>query len=327
MIPPLAASGPIPFDAILWVILIAGLPLFSGLVLLTGLARKAGGRLRLIPIAWTSWAARTWLRRSSAAVLATYAAALLYGYFIEPQWVEVTKTELRVKHPVLGRDRFRIVQLSDLHMVHFGRLEHHVVDLVREAKPDLILITGDYGERKETPVSMVELLRGIDAPYGKMTVRGNNDVFSDRPKLLEAGGVLLLRNEVKRIEEKGQFLQIAGQDVLKPLPLSQILGAFRNEDYYTIFLQHKPDAVDELAHLNPDQHVDLFLCGHTHGGQICIPGWGAVVTESKYHKKYERGLYDVGGVPMIVNRGIGVTGLPLRFLARPEVGVIDLVYR
>jgi predicted MPP superfamily phosphohydrolase len=91
-----------------------------------------------------------------------------------------------------------------------------------------------------------------------------------------------------------------------------------------------PDAVDELRLRDPGQRVDLFLCGHTHGGQVCLPFWGAVITLSKYHKKYERGLFDVEGVPMVVSRGVGSGGggVPhVRFLARPEVGVIDLVYR
>jgi len=326
MISQLATSGPIPLDAILWLILIAGFPFISGLVLLFWLFRRAGRWARPIPINWTSWVERKWLLRISIAVLAVYATALVYGYFIETQWVEVTKTELRVQHPVLGHDRFRIVQLSDLHLDKVGRLERHVVDLVRETKPDLILITGDYGNSKDTPASMVEVLRRLEAPYGKYTVLGNNDVSSYRPQSIAAGGGILLRNQVKLFEEKGQCLRLAGQDSMHPLPLREILGTEKNEAY-TIFLQHKPDAVDELALLKPGQHVDLFLCGHTHGGQICIPFWGAVVTESKYHKKYERGLYDVGGVTMIVNRGIGMVGLPIRFLARPEVGVIDLVYR
>jgi predicted MPP superfamily phosphohydrolase len=78
------------------------------------------------------------------------------------------------------------------------------------------------------------------------------------------------------------------------------------------------------------QRVDLFLCGHTHGGQVCLPGWGAVITLSKYHKTYERGLYGVDGVPMYVSRGVGsgAGAVPaVRFLSRPEVAVIDLVYK
>jgi predicted MPP superfamily phosphohydrolase len=74
--------------------------------------------------------------------------------------------------------------------------------------------------------------------------------------------------------------------------------------------------------------VDLFLCGHTHGGQVRLPFWGAVITMSKHHKRFESGLYDVGGVPMYVNRGVGCEGgsAPrVRFLCRPEVAVFDLV--
>ena len=87
-------------------------------------------------------------------------------------------------------------------------------------------------------------------------------------------------------------------------------------------------ASDELQGRDPGQRVDLFLCGHTHGGQVRLPFWGAVITLSKYHKRFESGLYDFEGVPMYVNRGVGCEGgsAPrVRFLCRPEVAVIDLV--
>ena len=104
----------------------------------------------------------------------------------------------------------------------------------------------------------------------------------------------------------------------------------KDDGVYTLYLHHVPDAIDELRRRDPEQRVDLFLCGHTHGGQVCLPFWGAVITLGKYHKKYERGLYSVDGVPMYVNRGVGSGGggIPhVRFLARPEVAVIDLYTR
>lgn len=95
----------------------------------------------------------------------------------------------------------------------------------------------------------------------------------------------------------------------------------------TLCLHHTPDGVDGIRELDPGQRVDLFLCGHTHGGQVCLPFWGAVITLSKYHKKFESGLREYRGVPVYVNRGVGLEGgAPrVRFLCRPEVAVIDLV--
>lgn len=120
-----------------------------------------------------------------------------------------------------------------------------------------------------------------------------------------------------------------GQGIYPGRPLKDLLKGLE-DDATTIYLHHTPDAVEELLAREPGQRVDLFLCGHTHGGQVCLPFWGAIVTFSRQHKKYERGLYRVGDVSMYVNRGVGLEGgaVPrLRFLSRPEVVVIDLVCR
>jgi predicted MPP superfamily phosphohydrolase len=86
-------------------------------------------------------------------------------------------------------------------------------------------------------------------------------------------------------------------------------------------LYHYPDLIDRLA----SKQVDLLLAGHTHGGQIALPFFGAIVTLSKGWKRYERGLYRVGESYLYVNRGLG-TDLPaIRFFARPEIAVIDLI--
>ena len=138
---------------------------------------------------------------------------------------------------------------------------------------------------------------------------------------------MLLEDETHRLKHGGGELRIAGGGIY-PVNRLRYLLPDGDDSIPTIYLNHKPDAVDELEELGTGQRVDLFLCGHTHGGQVCIPFWGAVVTLSKYHKRYERGLYEVRGIPMYVNRGVGMEGgaVPrVRFLSRPEVAVIDLV--
>jgi predicted MPP superfamily phosphohydrolase len=322
----LAISGPFPIDAVLLLFLIAAIPVASGLVVSAFLFRISARKLWKCSLSPESWIERKRLVRSSFTILALYALALFYGVFVERRWVELTKTEIRVREPLLGQDRFRIVHLSDFHLRRFGATERRVAELVREAKPDLILITGDYGNSGRTPAALAELLRDLKTPYGCFGVTGNNDFIFANRKLLGSAGVILLENETRLIGEGGRGIQLVGQDYWKPSSLNSILGA-EKKPAYTIFLHHKPEAVDELRHLQQGQQIDLILCGHTHGGQVCLPFWGAIFTESKYHKKYERGLYDVDGVPMYVNRGTGWVILPVRFLARPEVAIIDLVYR
>lgn len=106
-------------------------------------------------------------------------------------------------------------------------------------------------------------------------------------------------------------------------PIRKLLEKIPN-DGFSIFLYHFPDLVEELS----GQNVNLYLCGHTHGGQIALPLYGAVVTLTKFNKKYEKGVYIVGDTIMYVNRGIGVDRFPfpkVRFLAKPEIAVFDIV--
>jgi predicted MPP superfamily phosphohydrolase len=259
-------------------------------------------------------------------LLALYGAAFVYGYFVEPYWIETTRTEIRTRQPVLGQDRFRIVHLSDLHSMDFGRRERRIGEIVREARPDLILITGDYVNHESGYAALAEMFRSFHVPQGIYGVCGNNDSAPRILELLEPALTKFLQDSAVTISKEGRRLSLVGQSESSTIPLRTLLRGIP-DDATTIYLSHKPDSVDELSGLDAGQRVDLFLCGHTHGGQICLPFWGAVVTESKHHKRYERGLYQVNGVPMYVNRGIGTTLFPIRFLARPEVAIIDLLSR
>ena len=217
-----------------------------------------------------------------------------------------------------------------------------MVERVREAKPDLILLTGDYINVREGAVALDEVLgalRRIAPVYG---VPGNWDSKFTTAEIFRRAGKSALSDEDFRrttcmlivddsilVEREGFKLRLVGQDVYSKKPLKELLRGL-NDGAYTIFLHHKPDAVDELHGREPGQRVDLFLCGHTHGGQVRLPLWGAVITLSKYHKRFERGLYEFEGVPMYVSQGVGCQGgsaPPVRFLCRPEVAVIDLVYK
>ena len=263
----------------------------------------------------------------SAAFLATYLLCFLYGHFIEAHWVSRTETAIPVSGPVLGRDRFRVVHLSDLHLERIGRREYSMVDRVREAKPDLILLTGDYMNVREGAVTLDEVLRALVQVAPVYGVPGNWDAKFETARLFRQAGATLLADDTALIERDGRKLRLVGQEVHSKRPLKDLLRGL-DDGAFTIFLHHKPDAVDELHARLPGQKVDLFLCGHTHGGQVRLPLWGAVITLSKYHKRFEAGLYDFEGVPMYVSRGVGCEGSSaprVRFLCRPEVAVLDLV--
>lgn len=322
-------SHPLPFDAVLLLTLIFAAPLLSLVLIASWVSYRLARKWKRMPPDKKVWIERPWVIRPVAALLGLYAVSFAYGHFIEADWVQTTHTEIRVKEPVLGFDRFRIVQLSDLHLDRVGRREFRMIEQVAAAKPQLILLTGDYMNAREGAAALSEVLGALDAPFGVYGVEGNWDSKFLTAEIFARAKKRLLVDDTYVIEHEGRRLRLVGQGVVPGRPLRELLPA-KDDGAYTIFLHHYPDAVDELRRRDPGQRTDLFLCGHTHGGQVCLPIWGPVITLSKYHKRYERGLYDVDGVPMYVNRGVGSGGggLPhVRFLARPEVAVIDLVSR
>lgn len=322
-------SHALPFDAVLLLTLIFGTPLLAALALASYASFRLAKKWGRIPSDKASWIERKWIVRPSAGYLALYLLCFAYGTLIEADWVQTTNTEIKVAQPVLGHDRFRIVHLSDLHLERIGRREYRMVERVREAKPQLIVLTGDYMNVREGAAALREVLEAVHADYGVVGVQGNWDMKFITGDIFQRSNATYLVDDTRVFERDGRRLRLVGQGFVPGRPLRELLPA-KDDGAYTIFLHHTPDAVDELKLRDPSQHVDLFLCGHTHGGQVCLPFWGPVITLAKYHKRYERGLYDAEGVPMYVNRGVGCGGggVPaVRFLSRPEVAVIDLVYR
>jgi uncharacterized protein len=319
----------VPVDAIILLTLILSTPLLALLAVGSWTSCRLARRWKFLPVDKKIWVERPWVIWPAAAILVTYAGCYAYGTFIEAHWVQTTRTEIKVTDPVLGHSRFRIVHLTDLHLERIGRREYRMIEAVREAKPQLILLTGDYLNVREGAVALSEILGALKAPYGVFGVEGNWDTKFVAGELFQRAGAAWLVDDTRVIEKDGHRLRIVGQGIEANRSLKELLPA-KDDGVYTIYLHHKPDAADELAARDRGQRVDLFLCGHTHGGQVCLPFWGAVITLSKHHKKYEQGLYSVDGVPMYVNRGVGAGGgarPEVRFLARPEVAIIDLVYR
>jgi predicted MPP superfamily phosphohydrolase len=322
-------SEPLPADAVVLLTLIFATPLVALVALASGLSSRLARKWRLMPRDKRVWVERPWILRPAAAVVALYALCFAYGTLLEADWVQTTRTEIKVAQPVLGRDRFRIVHLSDLHLERVGRRERRMIEQVQEAKPQLIVLTGDYLNVREGAVALSEVLGVLKAPFGVIGVEGNWDTKFVAGEIFQRSGATWLVDDTRVLERDGRRLRVVGQGMTPSRTLKELLPP-KDDGAYTVFLHHVPDAIDELRKRDPAQRVDLFLCGHTHGGQVCLPFWGAVITLTKYHKKYERGLYSVDGMPMYVNRGLGSGGgaMPhVRFLARPEVAVIDLVYK
>jgi predicted MPP superfamily phosphohydrolase len=247
---------------------------------------------------------------------------LLYGYLIEPYWVQVNT--MTVRTPKLSRDRFRIVQISDLHCDDKPRNEDRAVQIISELKPDVIVATGDYRNRFSAKPRLQAMLRRIEAPLGKFAIKGNFEVgrWSD-PALLENTGFQWLDRDTVTVSKGGDVIRISGLSLDLSKECGSILQAVRGDRFH-VFLFHTPDLIEDIRGLG----VDLYLCGHTHGGQVALPGYGALVTLSKFGKRYESGKYEVDGTMLYVNRGLGLERMPapqVRFCARPEIAVFDIV--
>lgn len=245
-----------------------------------------------------------------------------YGHFIEPYRLEVT--HLSLESGKLKSGMIRIVQISDLHCDKMVRNEENLVRLVKPMNPDVIVFTGDMANTLEAVPYCQEVLGRLNARLGKYAVRGNWDsVYWGKIELFNNTGFTELKGATVRLVKDGNVFYITGLpygysdrqfDVLFSIP----------SDGYSILLYHNPDIVKDLKNTS----VDLYLAGHTHGGQIALPFYGAIITLSKYGKAYEAGLYQVGGVTLYVNRGIGLEGgwAPrMRLFARPEIAVFDIV--
>lgn len=245
--------------------------------------------------------------------------AFIYS-FLEPYRLETTFTKITSRKLKKEGEPIRIVHLTDLHCTGIKRNEERLPELVRSLKPDLIVFSGDAadsGSGLRDFKALVNELAKIAPLYG---VGGNHDSRSHmRQSIFNDTGMVELNGGSKVLNIKGNDIWINGVSVDHEADLQR---NFRPppSDSYSIFLYHYPSGISVAT----KNKIDLFCTGHTHGGQVRLPLYGALITMSTLGKKYEYGLYNVESTNMFVSRGIGMTALPIRFLAPPEVAVIDV---
>jgi len=256
------------------------------------------------------------------AVAAVGIGCWLYGRFIEPNWVDVHVTTIHT--PKLKTAGFRVVQITDLHCDAQIRNEEKMVRIINDLKPDVIVATGDYLNRTSGLRHLRDEFRRLEAPLGKFAVTGNQDGAWPRLlDLLDGTGFRWLNRETVTVAKGPDNLGISGLNFVRShVPIDSVKAL--PSDRFNVFLYHSPDLIEDVS----SPGVDLYLCGHTHGGQVALPWYGALITFSKFGKKYESGLYRVGTTTLYVNRGLGLEPRPgpqVRFLARPEIAVFDIL--
>jgi predicted MPP superfamily phosphohydrolase len=275
-------------------------------------------------------------RRQFLSLGGALAVAGLGGYSLwEPHHIILCPIEIRLPRLASSFNGLRIVQMSDFHFDSCTppSVIQKSIDLANAQKADLVLLNGDYvtdpliwGDRKKAARNAypcAEMLSQLRARLGVMGVLGNHDVTTDEPTVLDAfrrSKIPLLLNAAHVIEERGSRLWIAGVQ-------SDIHGAARVADAIreipkgdaTLLLAHEPDYADEVSQYD----VDLQLSGHSHGGQVAMPGYGPIVLPP-LGKKYPVGFYRIGKLQLYTNSGIGTVTLPIRFYCPPEITVITL---
>lgn len=258
-------------------------------------------------------------------------AGTLDAFYVEPFALGVTRVELEV--PGLTRP-LRIVQISDLHVERRTPRERALVPLVESLQPDLIVLTGDYVNLGylQDPLARSEaraVISQLHAPQGVYAVAGTVDADT-MDDLFRGTAITVLDDAIAPVICDGQTLSLIGVYGAWDRPFSADRAALLRlapqvpAEHFSILLYHTPDLIAEAA----AQGIDLYLAGHTHGGQVRLPFYGALATASDYGKQYEMGRYQVGGTTLFVSRGLGMEGFwvtpRVRFLCPPEVVLIEL---
>ncbi|MCP3983058.1 MAG: metallophosphoesterase [bacterium] len=276
-----------------------------------------------------------WFQLGANVALLAAVGVILWGVTLGQARYDQTAVRL----PVTGLDPslsgLRVVQLSDLHIgnkMDGKRLERFVED-VNAMQPDLLVLTGDLFDFDPAFVEQgARALSKLRARLGVFAVLGNHDMYTGSEFVAEglaahAPCVRLLRSEFERLHTDAP-LYLAGIDdpgrlwISPDLVLDDLeeLGTRLPTDGPVILLSHRPDAIVQAARLG----FAAVLSGHTHGGQIALPGMAARVNLARLISRYPRGLFQVGETSLYVNRGAGVAGPAIRIAAPREIATLEL---
>jgi predicted MPP superfamily phosphohydrolase len=248
-------------------------------------------------------------------ILAIVTIVALYSIFIEPKWIKVKEIKLSDKN-----HKIKLVHISDLHYKGDKAYLRSVIEKINQIDPEFVCFTGDLVEDVHYLSEALNLIiMSLRCPI--FGAPGNHDYYNNSnfkaiKTAFQSTGGDWLRNESVKIPKKQ--IEIIGLD-----GFSQ--DFFKNkfekrEEMKKILLVHYPKIVDELK-----VKFDLILAGHSHGGQVKIPFWGAILLPFGVGK-YEKGLFQTNAGPLYVNCGIGTYVFPVRFNCRPEITIIKCYY-
>ena len=260
------------------------------------------------------------IRALAAAGIGLVAGRGAHGYLYERHHVGVTRAELPVSGLPAPLDGLRIALLTDFHLTGDEAATdiQRAIDLARAEAPDLIVLGGDYVTQQDRDFMSpcADLLRTLSAPFGVFGVLGNHDDEVEMARELKRRGVEMLTDARTTLTIRGEILDLVGLRFWTRQP-SDLARLMRGGTTTTILLAHDPRRLVQAAALN----VPLMLSGHTHGGQIVIPGFGAIAA-----KKFPviSGIGRRENTTAFVSRGIGTVYVPCRINCPPEVALLTL---
>ena len=234
-------------------------------------------------------------------------------------------------------DGFEIAQISDLHNAEFGDANKDLLILLSQIEPDMIVLTGDLIDSRQTDIEIALDFAGKAAQIAPVYyVTGNHETRVPEYEKLKMGltdlGVTVLENQKVQISKDGESISLMGiqdpsfhTDYLfgdAESVSTQAITSLQNEsDGFTVLLSHRP----ELFDLYVDTGVDVVFSGHAHGGQFRLPAVGGLVAPNQgLFPKYDAGLFSEGCTTMIVSRGVGNSIIPFRINNPPEIVVAEL---
>ena len=288
--------------------------------------RLEAGRYCASPKGPRSW----WRKRLSHIALA------LFGKLLQPTplhrrgrrnalALRLVELELGFPHLPPAFDGYRILHVSDTHLDALPELVEPVRRLLGDLEVDLLALTGDVHGHPRVPISrsvglLVEALRDVRVGDARLAILGNHDAVEMATALAETGFDVLV-NRSRVLERGGEKLRVTGLDDVHQFYTEAAPAAFdRHDGECRIALVHSA----ELADVADRAGYALYLCGHTHGGQICLPGGTPIVTQLTRCRHAAAGSWRQGQMEGYTNSGLGVAPPTVRFNSRGEVAVITL---
>jgi predicted MPP superfamily phosphohydrolase len=253
-------------------------------------------------------------------------ALVIYGGWIEPHWFEITRHQVGAP---TARTPLKIVQLSDLHLVESNRASDIVIAAIQDIKPDVIVLSGDVVDRSDSLQHLGNFLNSLGT-MPKIATLGNWEYWSkvDLNALRELylqHNVTLLVNDCITLNLLDRQINFVGlDDALAGKPnAKKALARCEQNSLKSVLITHSPSYFGKpLAQAIANPPFLFALSGHTHGGQITFFGYPFATPPGS--GTYSRGWYDTKYGPLYVSRGIGMTEVPMRLGARPEIAVFEV---